>query len=184
MIGCDIVAISRLERIYNRYGVNFLDKFLSKDEQGLVFSGLRGASCDKNGGGASCDGLNHSGASLGCVNGEANSGLNFGDKNRGVNLNANLSVNLDENSGTSLNKPNFATIAGFFAVKEAASKALGCGICKECGFLDIRIYKDAKNAPKLEFSSKIKAHFKLKEAFVSIAHDGGFAMAVVALKFA
>ena len=127
MIGCDIVAISRLERIYNRYGVNFLDKFLSKDEQGLVFSGLRG-----------------------------------------------------ENSS----KPNFATIAGFFAAKEAASKALGCGICELCGFLDIRIYKDAKNAPKLEFSSKIKARFKLKEAFVSIAHDGGFAMAVVALKFA
>lgn len=131
MIGCDIVAISRLERIYNRYGVNFLDKFLSKDEQGLVFSGLRG-----------------------------------------------------ENSSKNSNKPNFATIAGFFAAKEAASKALGCGICELCGFLDIRIYKDAKNAPKLEFSSKIKAHFKLKEAFVSIAHDGGFAMAVVALKFA
>ena len=127
MIGCDIVAISRLERIYNRYGVNFLDKFLNKDEQRLVFSGLRG-----------------------------------------------------ENS----NKPNFATIAGFFAAKEAASKALGCGICELCGFLDIRIYKDAKNAPKLEFSSKIKARFKLKEAFVSIAHDGGFAMAVVALKLA
>lgn len=124
MIGCDIVAISRLERIYNRYGTGFLDKFLSKDEQRLVFGTLRG-----------------------------------------------------ENS----NKPNFATMAGFFAAKEAASKALGCGICKECGFLDIRIYKDAKNAPKLEFSSKIKAHFKLKEAFVSIAHDGGFAMAVVAL---
>ena len=169
MIGCDIVAISRLERIYNRYGVNFLDKFLNKDEQRLVFSGLRGA---------------NGGVSLG----EANSDLNFGGKNRGVNLNANSSVNLsvnsDENSGTSLNKPNFATIAGFFAAKEAASKALGCGICKECGFLDIRIYKDSKNAPKLEFSSKIKARFKLKEAFVSIAHDGGFAMAVVALSFA
>ena len=165
MIGCDIVAISRLERIYNRYGVNFLDKFLNKDEQRLVFGTLRGA---------------NGGASLG----EANSGLNFGGVNRGVKLNANLGVNSSKNSSVSLNKPNFATIAGFFAAKEAASKALGCGICELCGFLDIRIYKDAKNAPKLEFSSKIKAHFKLKEAFVSIAHDGGFAMAVVALEFA
>jgi len=50
---------------------------------------------------------------------------------------------------------NDATLAGFWAAKEAASKALGVGISKECGFLDIELSKDAKNAPKIKFSPKI-----------------------------
>ena len=102
MIGCDIVAIARIERICARYGKNFLDKILSQNEQNL-------------------------------------------------------------------------------ATKEAASKALGVGICRECGFLDIQIQKDKKNAPKLKFSKKIKKKFKIKQSSLSIAHDGGFAMAVVAV---
>jgi holo-[acyl-carrier protein] synthase len=36
------------------------------------------------------------------------------------------------------------TIAGFWATKEAVSKALGCGIGKELGFLDIQILKTKK----------------------------------------
>lgn len=114
MIGCDIVVIARVERIFARYGRNFLDKILSQNEQKFV--------------------------------------------------------------------KNPATLAGFFAAKEAASKALGCGICKECGFLDIEIYKDDKNAPKLQFSEKVKQKFAIKESSLSIAHDGGFAIAVVALQ--
>lgn len=114
MIGCDIVVIARVERIYARFGRNFLDKILNENEQKLVKSP--------------------------------------------------------------------ATLAGFFAAKEAASKALGVGICKECGFLDIEIYKDTKNAPKLKFSDKVKQQFGIKESALSIAHDGGFAIAVVALQ--
>ena len=38
------------------------------------------------------------------------------------------------------------TAAGFYAAKEAISKALGIGISEKCGFMDIKIYKDAKNA--------------------------------------
>lgn len=114
MIGCDIVVIARVEKIYARFGRNFLDKILNENEQKLV--------------------------------------------------------------------KNPATLAGFFAAKEAASKALGVGICKECGFLDIEIYKDSKNAPQLKFSDKVKEKFGIKESSVSIAHDGGFAIAVVALR--
>lgn len=113
MIGCDIVAIARVEKIYTRYGQIFLDKILNKEEQQLV--------------------------------------------------------------------KNPTTLAGFFAAKEAASKALGVGIYKECSFLDITISKDSKNAPKLQFTPKIKQKFGIKESAVSIAHDGGFAIAVVAL---
>lgn len=43
------------------------------------------------------------------------------------------------------------TAAGFYAAKEAISKALGIGISEKCGFMDIKIYKDAKNAPLLRF---------------------------------
>ncbi len=113
LVGCDIVAISRIERIYARYGVNFLDKFLSENERKLA--------------------------------------------------------------------KNVASIAGFFAAKEAVSKALGCGICEACGFLDIEIFKDNKNAPKLKFSPKITRNFQIKQSSLSIAHDGGFAIAVAVL---
>ena len=68
-VGCDIIAISRMEKIHFRHGKNFLDKFLSQKEQMLI--------------------------------------------------------------------KNPATLAGLWAAKEAASKALGVGICECCSFFDI-----------------------------------------------
>ncbi|MGH2305388.1 holo-ACP synthase [Campylobacter taeniopygiae] len=112
-VGCDIVAISRIEKIYQRHEKNFLDKFLSPKEQLLIKSP--------------------------------------------------------------------ANLAGFWAAKEAASKALGTGICDLCGFLDIEIDKDERNAPKLQYSKKIMDHFCVKQTSLSISHDGGFAIAIVVL---
>ncbi|MDY5114756.1 MAG: holo-ACP synthase [Campylobacter sp.] len=77
---------------------------------------------------------------------------------------------------------NSQNIAGFWAAKEAASKALGCGISKHCGFKDIKISKNKKGAPILEFSKKTRKFFKIKKASLSISHDGDFAVAVVAIK--
>lgn len=74
-----------------------------------------------------------------------------------------------------------STLAGFYAIKEAVSKALGCGISSECSFFDIEIYKTEKNAPKIKLSEKIKSNFKISQADVSISHDGGFAIAAVIL---
>lgn len=71
------------------------------------------------------------------------------------------------------------SLAGFYAAKEAASKALGVGIGKDCSFLDIKISKNEKNAPKIEFSEKIKKNFSVSKADLSISHDGGFAIAAV-----
>ena len=90
-VGCDIIAISRIEKIHSRHGKNFLDKFLSPKEQILI--------------------------------------------------------------------KNPATLAGLWAAKEAASKALGVGICELCSFFDIEISKDEKNAPKLKYSQKITKDF-------------------------
>ena len=72
-----------------------------------------------------------------------------------------------------------ATAAGFWAVKEATSKALGCGIGKTCGFHDIKISKTKKNAPKVKLKKKLMKKFDIKEICASITHDGGFAAAVV-----
>ncbi len=71
------------------------------------------------------------------------------------------------------------SIAGFWAAKEACSKALGVGIGKELSFSDINISYNAKNAPILELSeSKLKA-YNIKQIALSISHDGGFAIAAV-----
>ena len=74
------------------------------------------------------------------------------------------------------------SIAGFWAAKEAASKALGCGICALCGFKDIKLSKSKNGRPKLKFSKKVCKKFKIKNSSLSITHDGEFAVAVVVLK--
>lgn len=71
------------------------------------------------------------------------------------------------------------TQAGFWAAKEAASKALGCGIGRELGFHDMVITKTDKGAPLLEFDESIKQKFDIKSAHLSITHDGNLAIAVV-----
>ena len=69
------------------------------------------------------------------------------------------------------------SIAGYWAAKEAFSKAIGTGIGKNCSFLDIEILKNEKNKPY--FSPETLNKFNLKKADVSISHDGGFAIAAV-----
>jgi len=70
------------------------------------------------------------------------------------------------------------TIAGFWATKEAVSKALRCGIGKELSFLDIKISKTKKNAPKVKLAKKAKKRHKVKKIWVSISHESGIAIAV------
>ncbi|NPA11055.1 MAG: holo-ACP synthase [Epsilonproteobacteria bacterium] len=69
------------------------------------------------------------------------------------------------------------TLAGYYAAKEAFSKAIGSGIGKECSFLDIEIKKTDKNKPY--FSENTLKKFNLQAADLSISHDGGFAIAAV-----
>lgn len=71
-----------------------------------------------------------------------------------------------------------ATAAGFFAAKEAISKALGQGISEHCGFFDIKIYKDTKNAPYFTLSKHLIEKYSITDTALSITHDNGFAIAV------
>jgi len=71
------------------------------------------------------------------------------------------------------------SIAGYWAAKEAISKALGCGIGAELAFHDIILYKDDKGAPYFKLSTKAQAIHQVTQSSLSIAHDGGFAIAMV-----
>lgn len=75
------------------------------------------------------------------------------------------------------------TIAGFWASKEAISKALKSGIGSECSFFDIEIRKSKKNAPSFKISNRLNEKFKIKDSSLSISHDGGFAIAVAIVLF-
>ena len=77
---------------------------------------------------------------------------------------------------------NHKTAAGFWAAKEACSKALGVGIGSTCSFHDISIYKTNKGAPKIKLSDKLIKDFSIKDISVSITHDGDYAIAVVAIE--
>lgn len=114
MIGIDIVSISRIEKMIDKFGDKALDKFLTNQEKAYI--------------------------------------------------------------------KNSANAAGFWAAKEAASKALGTGIGADCAFYDIHISKTQKGAPQLNFSDQIVSKFKIKQASLSITHDGGFAIAAVIIE--
>lgn len=77
---------------------------------------------------------------------------------------------------------NYRTAAGFWAAKEACSKALGCGIGSECSFHDIILTKSSKGAPLLSLSQKVHDLFTIADTSVSITHDGEYAIAVVAIE--
>jgi holo-[acyl-carrier protein] synthase len=77
---------------------------------------------------------------------------------------------------------NHKTAAGFWAAKEACSKALGTGIGKECSFHDIILSKTPKGAPQIILSTKLIQKHKIVDSSVSITHDGDYAIAVVAIE--
>lgn len=72
--------------------------------------------------------------------------------------------------------------AGFWAMKEAASKAIGTGIGKNCSFKDIKIIKLKSGQPCLKYKKDIRKRYNIKSTYVSVTHDGGFAIAVVVNK--
>ncbi len=114
MIGIDIAVVSRIEKMYKKFGDKSLKRFLSDKEIALV------------------------------------------------------------------KKPT--SYAGFWAAKEAASKAIGTGIGKECSFHDIKITKSKTGQPLIKYKKNLRKKFNIQKSALSITHDGGFAIAVVSLK--
>lgn len=75
-----------------------------------------------------------------------------------------------------------STIAGFWATKEAISKALGCGIGKDLSFHDITISKDCRGAPSFTLSPRAQELHNITSSSISISHDGGFAISIAAIE--
>lgn len=74
------------------------------------------------------------------------------------------------------------TVAGLFASKEAVLKALGIGMRGGYSFKDITIGHNDKGAPIVLLSDKIAPVLKSlgkSNIFLSIAHDGEYAIASV-----
>jgi len=72
--------------------------------------------------------------------------------------------------------------AGYWAAKEAISKALGVGISEKCSFFDIKLHKDEKKAPYFTLSKKIIEEFNITDTSLSITHDGEYAVAVAVIE--
>ena len=83
-----------------------------------------------------------------------------------------------------VSRKGMQTAAGYFAAKEAVSKALGTGI-RGFGMADISIEPDELGRPVAKLSGGAHARMEAlggKSLFVSITHDAGFAMAVAVLE--
>lgn len=72
---------------------------------------------------------------------------------------------------------NTPSIAARWAAKEAVSKALGCGIGAKLGFLDIEIKKSENGAPFAALSEKSAKIFGVEKLYLSLTHDGEYAVA-------
>ena len=68
--------------------------------------------------------------------------------------------------------------AGLWAAKEAASKALGCGIGQHLSFHDMTVEKSSLGAPYIVLCDKASTNFNIKKINISITHDGGFCAAI------
>jgi holo-[acyl-carrier protein] synthase len=81
-------------------------------------------------------------------------------------------------------RPDRATaLAGRFAAKEAAAKALGGP--KDVWWHDVEVRSGSAGAPQLSFGRTAQSHadrLGARRAFVSITHDAGVAAAVVVLE--
>lgn len=115
MIGVDIVKISRIESLINRFGERGLNRFLSESE-------------------------------------------------------------------ISRGRDKVHRIAGYWAVKEAISKALGVGIGKEFSFQDVEIGYDSYGRPIAKLSNRVRERFNIENIAISITHDGDYAVAVATIK--
>ena len=74
--------------------------------------------------------------------------------------------------------------AGRWAAKEAAAKALGCGIGSKCAFTDIEISNDHSGRPVMTFSGAAAAEaatLGVSDIKVSISHERHYAAATVIL---
>lgn len=79
-----------------------------------------------------------------------------------------------------------AFYAGRWAAKEAASKALGCGIGNRCAFADIEVSNDRLGAPVLQCHApaalELQKRYPHLKWHLSISHEHAYAVATVIIE--
>lgn len=81
------------------------------------------------------------------------------------------------------NSPEY--FAGRWAVKEALSKALGCGIGSNCEWRDIETVNNSDGKPGTTLSGKAlqsAARMEVSDVHVSISHEKDYACAFIVLE--
>lgn len=81
--------------------------------------------------------------------------------------------------------PSAVRLAGRFAAKEAAVKALGTGFSAGIGLHDVEILADAGGRPRLSFAGQAlvrQRQLGARSLHVSISHERHYAVAVVILE--
>ena len=80
----------------------------------------------------------------------------------------------------------FEYLGGRWAAKEAAAKALGCGIGEKCSFADVEIIDAPSGAPtlvcKAPMAKKLSRRYHELRWHVSISHERAYAVATVIIE--
>jgi len=90
-----------------------------------------------------------------------------------------------ERSLCAARKGSAACYAARFAAKEAFLKALGLGLRDGLSWQDMEVINDDLGKPRLHLSGKALEVFSAKQLssiFLSLSHDGGYAVAMVVLE--
>jgi holo-[acyl-carrier protein] synthase len=72
-----------------------------------------------------------------------------------------------------------ARLAVRWAAKEALAKALGCGFGDALTWNDVEVVRGENGAPSLRLSERAGLRYGNPNTFVSLSHDGEYAIAMV-----
>lgn len=76
-------------------------------------------------------------------------------------------------------------LSGRWAAKEAVSKALKCGIGKDCGWKNICVQNDENGAPRVNLSGqalRLVSEKSISNIQISISHEKDYAVALVVME--
>lgn len=182
-IGTDILDISRVDSVFRRHGFPFLFRILRPCE---IFLTLKSAHFIESNLLESIESKSKFiESALKKYNKFHKDSKNpYFDTKKLENLDSKIFKNYDENTlleSFSLESFRFQTIAGFFSIKEAASKALGSGISSKLSFKDMCIFKDKNGKPHLKLNKNKKQLWNLKNISISISHDNNSVISVCAV---
>jgi len=91
----------------------------------------------------------------------------------------------ERQAGTARGRGALPYYAGRWAAKEAAAKALGCGIGGDCGFHDLRVDNAPAGGPELHLhgaAADTAAARGVRRVHLSISHEADYAIAFVVLE--